>query len=258
MIYLSLSSALFSPYQTDKVIREHRVRFLCFLGIGRDDKYCGYIIDSGERAGLKHYKFHGFRKEPNTDSLCLALHMACQARYQRVLNANPAAARKLEDSMGPERVRSKSTNSLFGRLGSFKKTKTEDPKCHSFVVQYLGSVPVAKSEGLETVKGPVQQLSNPKKSTSAPPHLVEFEVSPGGMAVTDHQRRLFARKTFSVKNITYVVRIRNYFAFIARESGKYHCYVFLESEVDAGTIVTTIQRLLAPAPSPSTKQPRKK
>ena len=60
---------------------------------------------------------------------------------------------------------------------------------------------------------------------------------------------------------------RNYFAFVAKESGKFYCHVFLETEVgtfrcsdplpkftldffsfqvDAGTIVTTIQKLLAP------------
>ena len=34
--------------------------------------------------------------EPNTDRLCLALHTACQARYQRVLDANPEASRTPE------------------------------------------------------------------------------------------------------------------------------------------------------------------
>ena len=76
-----------------------QISFSIFSFSHSHSRYCGYIIDSGERGGQKHYKFHGFRKEPNTDSLCLALHLACQARYQRVLNANPAAAKKLEDSM---------------------------------------------------------------------------------------------------------------------------------------------------------------
>ena len=43
-------------------------------------------------------------------------------------------------------------------------------------------------------------------------------------------------------------RFRNYFAFVVRESGKYQCHVFLEADTDAATIVTTIQRMLAPEP----------
>ena len=61
-------------------------------------RYCGYIIDSGEKGGEKRFQFHGFRKEPNTDRLCLCLHSACQARYQRVVDANPEAAKEREES----------------------------------------------------------------------------------------------------------------------------------------------------------------
>ncbi len=80
----------------------------------------------------------------------------------------------------------------------------QDSKSSNFVVFYLGSLPVSKAEGLETVKEPVQQLSVAKGTA----HLVEFEVTSTGMSITDPQRRMFSRKTFAVKNITYVVRIR--------------------------------------------------
>lgn len=75
-------------WQTGRVLKEHRVRYLSFLGIARDDRFCGYILDCGERKGEKCFRFYGFRMEPNTDRLCLALHSACQARYKRVLEAN--------------------------------------------------------------------------------------------------------------------------------------------------------------------------
>jgi len=175
------------------------------------------------------------------------------------VDANPEAAKEREENSKEkqERGRSKSNISLLDKLGSFRKTKKEeDTKSQSFVVQYLGSRLVSKKEGVETVKEPVQQLailqSGPTHSTI--PHLVEFEVSSLGLSITDPQKKLFSRKNFNVKNITYVVRIRNYFAFIVRESGKYHCHVFMESEVDAGTVVTTIQMFLAPDAS---KQPSK-
>ena len=76
-----------SSLQSGRVLGDHRVRFLCFLGIASDDRFCGYILDNGELKGERFYRFHGFIKEPNTDKLYLALHSACQARYKRVLQA---------------------------------------------------------------------------------------------------------------------------------------------------------------------------
>ena len=69
------------------MLGDHRVRFLCFLGIARDDRFCGYILDSGEIKGEHCYRFHGFTKEPNTDKLCLVLHNAYLARYRRVMQS---------------------------------------------------------------------------------------------------------------------------------------------------------------------------
>ena len=57
-------------------------------------RYCGYILESSARSrrqSEKRFLFHGFKMEPNTDKLCLALHTACQTRYQKVLESNPEA-----------------------------------------------------------------------------------------------------------------------------------------------------------------------
>ena len=40
------------------------------------------------------------------------------------------------------------------------------------------------------------------------PHMVDFDVSSTGLSITDSQTRLFPRKDFPVKSITYVVKIR--------------------------------------------------
>lgn len=260
---------------SNKLLREHRVRFLCFLGIAKDDRFCGYIVDCGERDGEKYYQFHGFMKDPNTDQLCLSLHNACQARYQRVLESNPTARqlhqqqqqqqqKEQEEALAAaaEEERNKMAQqdqsrklSFFERIGSFKNRGRkslveEEPRLHSYVVQYLGSLPVPKSEGLEVVREPVQKLSLPKTNSSSAAHLVEFEVTRSGLTLVDPHKKLHGRKHFSVKNITYIVRMRTYFAFIAKEGGKYVCHVFLESEVDAGTVVSTMQRMLAPDTKP--------
>ena len=214
-------------------------------------RFCGYILDSGEKAGEKTFKFYGFRREPNTDKLCLALHSACQARYQRVLDANPDAVTE-GGQTSPEKPRQRaSTSGLLGKLGSRLARKAASPegdgagKAQSFVVQYLGSQQVARPDGVDTVKEPLQvrgwcitqlpavcvcvhtystecavgqvcvcvlslqQLAVPKHSvSSAPPHLVMFDVASAGLTLTDPQKKLFTRKTFAVRNITYVVKIR--------------------------------------------------
>ena len=56
----------------------------------------------------------------------------------------------------------------------------------------------------------LQQLAilNSSPTHSTIPHLVEFEVSFSGISITDPQKRLFSKKNFNVKNITYVVRIK--------------------------------------------------
>ena len=41
------------------------------------------MVDNGDN----QFQFHGFFCHPNSDKLCLALHSACQSRYQRVIDA---------------------------------------------------------------------------------------------------------------------------------------------------------------------------
>ena len=61
----------------------------------------------------------------------------------------------------------------------------------------------------------LQQLSIPKSSVNnTPTNLVDFEVSTAGLSVTDPQKRLFSRKMFGIKYITYVVRIRYILCFV--------------------------------------------
>lgn len=113
---------------------------------------------------------------------------------------------------GKSQSSSTSSASLFGRLGSLRKVKKspDDEKSQGFVVQYLGCQMVARPDGLECVKEAVQQLAVPKVSSSSasPVHLVEFDVSPSGINLTDPQKKFFGRKHFPVKSITYVLRIR--------------------------------------------------
>lgn len=160
------------------------MRYLSFLGIADNDRFCGYILDCGEKNGEKSFRFYGFRMEPNTDRLCLSLHSACQARYSRVLEANTrrqadntanheVSCQKYHvhvDSMcsaclstqsvgGGDAPQSKSTSSLLGKFGSLKKSKRlsiGSGEVKTFTVQYLGHQKVSKVDGLDTVRPVVQ------------------------------------------------------------------------------------------------------
>ena len=177
------------------MLKDHRVRYLSFLGIGRDDQFCGYILDSGQRKGEKCFTFYGFHMKPNTDRLCLALHSACQARYKRVREQSSRQetqtiqeAQTIQETQTSQEVgvapcsgmglfkggaflqptatrelpHSKSSSSLLGKkFGSLKKSKRTSVHVvqKSFMVQYLGHQNVGKVDGLDTVR-PVVQASH--------------------------------------------------------------------------------------------------
>lgn len=244
--------------KTKRLLKEHRIRFLSFLGIATNSRYCGYIVDLGGKDKGKKFQFHGFKKEPNTDQMCLALHNACQKRYQRVIEASAEVTpqlKPLENVKEQEQSETGSKLSVFSRRGSSRKSvKVSEPQDvkHTFPVYYFGSMVTHKAEGVEAVTEPLQKLYTSKTNYSTP-FLVDFEISTQGLTIIDSQKRIFSKKIFDVKSITYVARIRTYFAIVMRENGKYHCHVFLEAEVDSGTIVSTIQKSLGGEGSPQKK-----
>lgn len=246
--------------KTKKVLREHRIRFLSFLGIATNSHYCGYIVDLGGKDRGKKFQFHGFKKEPSTDHMCLALHNACQKRYQRVIEASAEVPqlKNLESVKEQDQSENGTKSSIFSRRGSSKKSQKlpEQPEeiKYTFSVYYFGSMVTNKSEGVEAVTEPLQKL-HAAKNVQGTPMLISFEISSQGLVLIDPHKRMFSRKTFDVKLITYVARIRNYFAFVVRESGKLYCHVFMEAEMsaDSGALVSTIQKVLSKDGSPQKK-----
>lgn len=110
-------------------------------------------------------------------------------------------------------TKAKSSPNLFERLGSLRKTKKllveDDSTLQSFVVQYLGCQGVSKAEGLDAVRVPLQQMAQSKTPPhSTTPFIVDLDVTPAGIFITDPQKKVFNRKSFPVKNITYAVRVR--------------------------------------------------
>ncbi|XP_046432329.1 protein Fe65 homolog isoform X4 [Neodiprion virginianus] len=73
----------------DKLITECRVRYLSFLGIGRNVKQCAFIMHTAQDIFIAHV----FNCEPSSGALCKTIEAACKLRYQKCLDAHPQGFR---------------------------------------------------------------------------------------------------------------------------------------------------------------------
>ncbi|XP_029601110.1 amyloid-beta A4 precursor protein-binding family B member 2, partial [Salmo trutta] len=76
----------------EEVLVECRVRFLSFMGVGRDVHCFAFIMDGG---GRQHYECHVFWCDPDAGRLSEAVQAACMLRYQKCLLAHPPSQRPL-------------------------------------------------------------------------------------------------------------------------------------------------------------------
>lgn len=73
------------PGDESKLLAECRVRYLSFLGIGRNVKQCGFIMHTAQDLFIAHI----FHCEPSSGALCKTVEAACKLRYQKCLDAHP-------------------------------------------------------------------------------------------------------------------------------------------------------------------------
>ncbi|KAK4818515.1 hypothetical protein QYF61_014328 [Mycteria americana] len=69
----------------EEVMVECRVRFLSFMGVGKDVHTFAFIMDTGNQ----HFECHVFWCEPNAGNVSEAVQAACMLRYQKCLVARP-------------------------------------------------------------------------------------------------------------------------------------------------------------------------
>ncbi|XP_065438000.1 LOW QUALITY PROTEIN: amyloid beta precursor protein binding family B member 1 [Chrysemys picta bellii] len=106
--------------QTEAVLCECRVRFLSFMGVGRDVRSFAFITASAPGA----FRCHMLWCQPNAAGLSEALQAACMLRYQKCLDARPQAPSSClpappADSMA-QRVGSTVRRGVRTLLGSLK------------------------------------------------------------------------------------------------------------------------------------------
>ncbi|XP_035281726.1 amyloid-beta A4 precursor protein-binding family B member 2 isoform X3 [Anguilla anguilla] len=94
--------------EDEEVLMECRVRFLSFMGVGRDVHTFAFIMDSGSQ----HFECHVFWCEPNAGSVSEAVQAACMLRYQKCLVARPPSQKACSSSPPPDSVTRRVTTSV--------------------------------------------------------------------------------------------------------------------------------------------------
>ncbi|XP_030224518.1 amyloid-beta A4 precursor protein-binding family B member 2 isoform X2 [Gadus morhua] len=100
--------------EEEEVLVECRVRFLSFMGVGRDVHTFAFIMDSGNQ----HFQCHIFWCEPNAGCVSEAVQAACVLRYQKCLVARPPSQRaascssSTSSSTSPDSVTRRVTTSV--------------------------------------------------------------------------------------------------------------------------------------------------
>ncbi|KAK2823553.1 hypothetical protein Q7C36_020153 [Tachysurus vachellii] len=112
---------------TEEVLSECRVRFLSFMGVGKDVHTFAFIMAEGPGDFICHM----FWCEPNAASLSEAVQAACMLRYQKCLDARPPSS--ISCLPGPpadsvaRRVGSSVKKGVQSLLGTFKRSGAQTP-----------------------------------------------------------------------------------------------------------------------------------
>ncbi|XP_035524636.1 amyloid-beta A4 precursor protein-binding family B member 2 isoform X2 [Morone saxatilis] len=95
--------------EEEEALVECRVRFLSFMGVGRDVHTFAFIMDTGSQ----HFQCHVFWCDPNAGSVSEAVQAACVLRYQKCLVARPPSQRAgSSSSPSPDSVTRRVTTSV--------------------------------------------------------------------------------------------------------------------------------------------------
>ncbi|KAM4706854.1 amyloid beta precursor protein binding family B member 2 isoform 3-T4 [Discoglossus pictus] len=92
----------------EEVLVECRVRFLSFMGVGKDVHTFAFIMDTGNQ----HFETHVFWCEPNAGNVSEAVQAACMLRYQKCLVARPPSQKAQPPPPPPDSVTRRVTTSV--------------------------------------------------------------------------------------------------------------------------------------------------
>ncbi|KAL1505805.1 hypothetical protein ABEB36_005282 [Hypothenemus hampei] len=86
-VNISIAPSMISVHHPtdERLLAECRVRYLSFLGIGKNIKHCAFIMHTAQDTFMAHV----FYCEPSSGALCKTIEAACKLRYQKCLDAHP-------------------------------------------------------------------------------------------------------------------------------------------------------------------------
>lgn len=110
--------------ETEEVLHECRVRFLSFMGVGKDVHTFAFIMAEGPGDFICHM----FWCDPNAAGLSEAMQAACMLRYQKCLDARPPSGGG-SCLPGPpaDSVARRVKKGVQSLLGSFKRSGSQTP-----------------------------------------------------------------------------------------------------------------------------------
>ncbi|XP_055838850.1 amyloid beta precursor protein binding family B member 1-like isoform X3 [Episyrphus balteatus] len=104
-----------------RLIAECRVRYLSFLGIGKNFKKCAFIVHTARNKFVAHV----FHCEPSSGALCKTVEAACKLRYQKCLDAHPENSLSFDSSTSSKGIGA-TIKDIINSL-SLKKDKCDLP-----------------------------------------------------------------------------------------------------------------------------------
>ena len=240
--------------KTGTVLTETRVRFLSFLGLSSDDSMCGYITgDEGT------YFCLGFKMEPNSIELSLAMKNACEDRFQRVCKGIPdnstsstSSLKKSADlqllnkaEIAGERIGGylKSRMTKVSKQVGNKLQRTPSTKTiyGTYQVQLYGSAQVPMENDKRAVEEAISYLES-QSGRLTNPYVIEFQITQSSFIFLDKEKRKFSKKIFSINNIRYCLKKGHSVAFVVQnKSGLFDAYALGEINTSASVIIETIQ-----------------
>uniref|UniRef100_A0A673GG89 Amyloid beta (A4) precursor protein-binding, family B, member 2b n=1 Tax=Sinocyclocheilus rhinocerous TaxID=307959 RepID=A0A673GG89_9TELE len=110
--------------EEEEVLVECRVRFLSFMGVGKNVHSFAFIMDSGNQ----HFECHVFWCDPNAGSVSEAVQAACMLRYHKCLVARPPSQKACSQAPPADSVtRRVSTSVKRGVLSLIDTLKQKRP-----------------------------------------------------------------------------------------------------------------------------------
>merc|ERR1712226_928468 len=117
MVHVSTASILITNEENGGLITESRVRYLSFLGIGRDQCKFGYIVSTCRNQFICHV----LHCPDSAGPLAKSVESACKVRYQKVLEAKKRqllAAPKLQRQQTIPNMMSEISKKLHGAVAA--------------------------------------------------------------------------------------------------------------------------------------------